>query len=401
MSLSVEQTEAIFDLTSRNEDVEVAFTALRTCVTLLENVSKDRAKYAQLKASSKALCSKLLDKPGGAETVAALGFAPNAGEDTTPETLTFTWREDLDEAAAAARAGAVRAALASMEGVRDAVVLVGDSNSPAAAQEALKLCGTYVGNIAVEPDNEGRRRVGAANKALNGRLLSVGGGGALLAACGFAPMPSASEPEAYVCTAELPTVRLALGVLGKASAIWAELAAARGDDDGGGGRPRPAPEVPAVAVDDIRISALPPASSLSARVSERADMQPAVVLSDDGLRAEVHVWHLEARRWCAVGSMQIPSTDFVWARKASDGVSPAMLLLVNLGDGKPVDLVVQCTAAGELDNEYVSASIFISQHDDCLNSGQHLEEMASKVRAAVTPTLQTVRALKRAMEQQN
>jgi hypothetical protein len=50
-------------------------------------------------------------------------------------------------------------------------VSIGDSNAPSVAQEALKLCGVYVGNIATEPDNDNRRRIGAAIE-VSGRTVS-------------------------------------------------------------------------------------------------------------------------------------------------------------------------------------------------------------------------------------
>ena len=67
------------------------------------------------------------------------------------------------------------------------------------------------------------RRIGAANKALCGRLLAASGGGMLLRAVGFAPEP-VSSPIAFVCTHDAPTLRLVLATLNNAPAIWQALA---------------------------------------------------------------------------------------------------------------------------------------------------------------------------------
>ena len=96
-----------------------------------------------------------------------------------------------------------------------AIGSVGDTNAPAQAREALKLCGTYIGNIGAQPDAPERRRIAATNKALTNRLLSCQNGLQLLLACGFSPEPVQGEPEAYVCALELPMVRISFASLEK------------------------------------------------------------------------------------------------------------------------------------------------------------------------------------------
>ena len=128
-------------------------------------------------------------------------------------------------------------------------------------------------------------------------------------------------------------------------------------------------------------------------------MQPA--LARDGAHVSLHAWQAEERRWSLVGSMEVPSSEFVWARCGPDGTSPAVVIAVDLGDGKPVELVAQLSAEGTLENEYVAASAFIAYHYEALNPGQHLEEVAKMVRAALDPVFETVQCLKRAMQEQN
>ena len=128
-------------------------------------------------------------------------------------------------------------------------------------------------NIVAEPNAVGRRRIGAANKALNSRLLAATGGRTLLMSCGFTPDPPAGEAEAYVCSRELAMVRVAFATLEKGPMIWEELAATRsaegdgggGGGGGGGGAPKLSADEPSVALESIVIKSLPACGDPSRR----------------------------------------------------------------------------------------------------------------------------------------
>lgn len=340
-------------MVSANPAERVA-TALELLFKLLTNVATDSSKDL-VKASNRAIQSKLLDCAGGADALHTAGFRADSEPVATAQS--FRWDPSLDAEAAVE---AVRTAQGWFAAIRGALVVVGDANAPAAAQDAVKMATTYVGNLAAEGD-EKKRRIGAANKALLTRLLGAKGGLALLLASGFAAEPADAEPEAYVCTATLAVVRLAHATLLRAPQIWADVAAERGAEGGGGaapdGKPRLAPPAePSVAVDGIQIASLPPPTSLVCDPT-LPDMQPALVRS--GGAAEVHCWQAASRRWAAVGKMEVPSTTFVWARRGDDG-RPGVPIDVDLGDGKPVELWVAVEDGDVAENEYGAAQRFIT-----------------------------------------
>ncbi len=389
---------------------EEAKMAMKTLATVVSNAQA--ADKRVLKTSNPGLQKRLLCLQAGEETMLAAGFLPD------PAAGTLEWDGSLDATVAAHRAAGLTQALQVFDAIITAIVTVGDSNGPSVAQEALKLCGVYVGNIATEPDNAGRRRIGAANKALNGRLLSAKGGSALLAACGFVVEPAQGEPEAFVNELATPFVRVALVALGKAAAVWAALAAARGsavdvsDADGGsaavGSRgPKLTAETPSTPVEAIELKSLPThAALLMTRAA--ADMQPALCKSDDGRQVLLFTWQEASHAWTLQGCMEIPSTEFVWA------IPRTLLVLVDLGDahgsGKPVELRAALNAGGtDLENDYVTARDFIEGHiadsyskcqEPVLNQN-YLEEISRKLRAAAAPVMLTIANLKKAMEAQN
>lgn len=394
LALSLTQMSSLYEIIDANE-FEPAATGLRTCVQLLANVEKDAVKYGELKAESRVLQTRLLRLTGSATLLDAIGFCPNT--QPAAQASTFAWSAEGDAASCAA---ALHMVLGLIEGLRDSIVLVGDTNHPSAAKEAIKLVGTYVGNLALDPANESRRRIKGANKALQSRLLAVQGGTALLQACQFEAEPEgSSEPEFYVCAADASSIRLVMATLSKAESLWAAVAAKRGlggePDQEADGSHR-GEEAASVAVIEITIAKLAPASSLGhTPPPSGADMQPALVRSSNGLAVELHCWQAASKRWTVAGMMAIPSTDFVYSRPN------ALVIDVDLGDGKPVELTCGISANGESENEYVAAQRFISEHFMLLNSAQHLEEIATKVRAKIEPVLATVSALKKAMEAQN
>ena len=125
---------------------------------------------------------------------------------------------------ASERAAEARAAISRFERIRTAVELVGDRNAPAVAQECLKLCTTYCTNAAAD---ENKRRIPAAGKALQARLLAADGGGALLESVGFA-LEGSAEAGAYVCALDAPPIALGVATLRKGEDFWRELAGAPG-----------------------------------------------------------------------------------------------------------------------------------------------------------------------------
>ena len=288
--LSLDQTECLFRLVEQAAPSEVP-TALGTCQSLLENVARDAAKYGTLKTSNGGLQKRLLRHAGGEPALVALGFVASDG--------LLTWQSSIPSSDTESRAAAVKVVADRFQAITSAVGTVGDSNAPSAAQDAVKLMGTYVGNIASEPDTPARRRIGAANKALNGRLLNITGGQALLAAAGFA-LETEQHPEAYVCNDPLPLVRLTLASLGKATAIWAELAALRGGSDSGDGSGSRGPMISSDAkagpIDKIEIRVLPRREQALAHAAA-ADLQPALCISGDGQRVELHTYQSAAKTW--------------------------------------------------------------------------------------------------------
>ena len=405
MALEHNMLEALIHL-AESSSTEEAKTAIQTLVTVVSNAQATEKRV--LKTSNAGLQKRLLGLQAGEEALLAAGFLPDAAAGT------FEWDASLEASVAASRSAGLSQALQVFDAIHAAIVSIGDSNAPSVAQEALKLCGVYVGNIATEPDNDNRRRIGAANKALNSRLLSAKGGSALFAACGFVAEPAQGEPESYVNQLGTPFVRVALVALGKATAVWDALAASRGSavdvSDGPRGGPR-GPKLTAseqnTPVEEIVLKALPVRSALlMTRAS--ADMQPALCKSDDGRQVLLHTWQEASHSWTCQGSMEIPSTEFVWTTPRT------LLVLVDLGDahgsGQPVELRAALNADGtDLENDYVTARDFIEGHiadsytkcqEPVLNAN-YLEEISRKLRAAAGPVMATVANLKKAMEAQN
>lgn len=405
--LSLEQTEALMLLIKGAPSPETITTAMQTIQKVVANAS-DPAKGV-LKLSNAGMQKRLLGLDGSQAALVALGFVADMAAGT------LTWDATLDAAAPTERAADVEAALQAFEAVVSAVIVIGDSNAPAAAQDALKLCATYVGNIAIEPDAPAKRRIGAANKALNGRLFSAKGGAALLAASGFAPDPAQGEPEAYVCERETPLVRLTLCALEKAPSIWAGLAAnssgdggnADGDSSSGSKGPNfrsGAEEAPSAALTNIVIKSLPNRSAVVSKPCA-VDMQPALCKSDDGLRVELFAYQSASKRWSLQGAMEIPGGEFEWAK------GNGCVIDVDLGDahgtGQAVEMLVPVEARTV--NEYVAARDFISAHEadsyakhtEPVLNMNWLEEIARKVRTVTTPLLETVSNLAAAMEAQH
>lgn len=404
MALEHNMLEALIHL-AESASAEEAKTAIQTLVTVVSNAQATDKRV--LKTSNPGLQKRLLGLQAGEKALIAAGFLPDAAAGT------FEWDSSLDASVAAERSAGLRQALQIFDAIHAAIVSIGDSNAPSVAQEALKLSGVYVGNIATEPDSDNRRCIGAANKALNSRLLSAKGGSALLAACGFVAEPAQGEPESYVNQLGTPFVRVAFVALGKATAVWAALAASRGSaiDVSDGPRDPRGPKLTAseqnTPVEAIVLKALPVRSALlMTRAS--ADMQPALCKSDDGRQVLLHTWQEASHSWTCQGSMEIPSTEFVWTTPRT------LLVLVDLGDahgsGQPVELRVALNADGtDLENDYVTARDFIEGHiadsytkcqEPVLNAN-YLEEISRKLRAAAGPVMATVANLKKAMEAQN
>ena len=404
MALEHNMLEALIHL-AESASAEEAKTAIQTLVTVVSNAQATDKRV--LKTSNAGLQKRLLGLQAGEKALIAAGFLPDAAAGT------FEWDSSLDASVAAERSAGLRQALQIFDAIHAAIVSIGDSNAPSVAQEALKLSGVYVGNIATEPDSDNRRCIGAANKALNSWLLSAKGGSALLAACGFVAEPAQGEPESYVNQLGTPFVRVALVALGKATAVWAALAASRGSaiDVSDGPRDPRGPKLTAseqnTPVEAIVLKALPVRSALlMTRAS--ADMQPALCKSDDGRQVLLHTWQEASHSWTCQGSMEIPSTEFVWTTPRT------LLVLVDLGDahgsGQPVELRVALNADGtDLENDYVTARDFIEGHiadsytkcqEPVLNAN-YLEEISRKLRAAAGPVMATVANLKKAMEAQN
>ena len=406
MSLSASAADAIVLLIESAPIPDVS-TALKTISTLVKNAA-DPAK-AVLKTTNAGLQKRVLGFNGGDATLIALGFVA----DPTAGTLTWDASNDSVE-----RAALVAEAQVVVDAIAIALTALGDSNAPGQAREALKLCSTYVANIVSvgEPEATTRRRIGAANKALNGRLLSAKGGLALLISCGFAAEPAQGEPEAYVCGLDAALLRVAFATLEKAPSIWASLAAERADSNGaeagsgGGGGPKVSSDEKSVALDNIIIRTLPSRAEVEGR-SETRDMQPALCKSDNGIHALLLTYQCATKTWTEQGRMEIPGGDFEWAC-VDVNKGPCLLIEVDLGDahgtGKASIMRVPFEANGAV-NEYTASRDFINEHE-AESYEQHkepvlnmnwLEEIARKVREASDPVLQTVSRLKTAMIEQH
>jgi hypothetical protein len=305
--------------------------ALKMLGNILDKLAGgDFAKFGTLKTSAPALQAKLLSLTGGAQALTALGF------ETDEAAGTYIWPEALGAATAASRAAAVRAALLDLETLRDAITAVGDSNPPAVATAAVKLMGTYLGNLLAQPTEERRRvqpsrrpvsphkqapspqppptpthpsplppprlQIGGANKTLHARLLSAQGGASLLSASGFLPSTAtdpSGHPSSYACATSVVAISLSFSLLSRAGDVWAAMAderAAAGTggntERGAGARPPLAPEVPSTAVTEFRLESLPEASALGQAPPPAADMQPALARADGGKRITLHAWQV-------------------------------------------------------------------------------------------------------------
>ena len=351
-------SDALAVLAERN-DPERTLVALTMLSTLLTNAKRDAAKYGSIKSSSKALGSKVLECEGGVAALECISFRLQG------DAYVFGASAEPPEDAAAA--------LAVFEAARTALLQLGDDNVPDAAMAALKLVCIYAQNVVDAPDDASKRRVNAANKALQSRVLSASGGRALLAAVGFEERAGgeAGGEAVFACEwADARLLRVALGVLKRASDVWsAEAARTLGAPDApagagaaGGAATGAATAAPAEAVAGFNIRQLPPVSRLS--VPGAADLQPVLVLGEGeprhtnpnpnltptpnaqkhaavhprpcvcrdtpsgstcavtlscacgaagGRSVELHTWSAPSKRWRLQGSMPIPSTAFEWS----------------------------------------------------------------------------------------
>lgn len=346
-------SDALAVLVERN-DPERTLVALTMLSTLLTKARQDAAKYGSIKSGSKALASKVLQLEGGVVALERIGFR---------------LQDDAYVFDASAEPEDVAAALAVFEAARTALLGLGDGNVPDAALAALKLVCIYAQNVVDAPDDASKRRVNAVNKALQSRVLSASGGRALLAAVGFEERAGgeAGGEAVFACDwADVRLLRVALGVLKRASDVWsAEAARSLGAPDAQAGAAEAKAAAPAEAVAGFNIRQLPPASRLG--VPGAADMQPVLVLGEGepshthgstrrrtldptrvsgvgpanltlacavahciGLRVcgvtrrcacaaagarsvELHTWSAPSKRWQLQGRMPIPSTAFEWS----------------------------------------------------------------------------------------
>ena len=346
-------SDALAVLVERN-DPERTLVALNMLSTLLTKAKEDAVKYGSIKSGSKALASKVLQLEGGVVALECIGFR---------------LQDDAYVFDASAESEDVAAALAVFEAARTALLGLGDGNVPDVALAALKLVCIYAQNVVDAPDDASKRRVNAVNKALQSRVLSASGGRALLAAVGFEERAGgeAGGEAVFACDwADVRLLRVALGVLKRASDVWsAEAARSLGAPDAQAGAAEAKAAAPAEAVAGFNIRQLPPASRLG--VPGAADMQPVLVLGEGeprhthgstrrcpldptrargvgpasltlacavaqriGLRVcgvtprcacaaaggrsvELHTWSAPSKRWQLQGRMPIPSTAFEWA----------------------------------------------------------------------------------------
>jgi hypothetical protein len=374
--------------------------ALSSIVPLFDKALADPAKFGSIKKSAKLLQSRVLNLSGGAALLESMGF--HVSDDS------YTLDTSLGDTELQRRAVLVRVAAARFETVRVAIGDVGDSNAPATAVGAVKLAHVYTSNVIAHASDESKRRITSSNKALASRLLEAAGGAALLLSAGWAPE---GEPtDAYACLLPIGELQVAAATLEKAEMIWADMAAASGADPaagatgGGGGAAAAGASAVAqpIALSQITIATLPLESSLSTRPGN-ADMEP-VLVSDEGRAAVLLLcWTAVSKRWRRVGWMQTPSTVFEWERPALGGMGPEpyeLVIEVDLGDGKPLELGYHVLADGQPENEYLAANRFIGQHFEVLSSN-HLEEIARDLRVRVAPVLETIKNLGAAMQAQN
>lgn len=366
--------------------------AFGTAAKLIEQGIADPARCASIKSQSKTLRARILDLSGGHAFFEAVGF--NAGEN-------YVLDASLGEPELRRRLDLVKRACARLEAMITAINAIGDRNPPAAAVAAVKLAHMYATNILAHPSDDSKRRISASNKALASRLLSAAGGAELLAAIGFELQ---SADDAYVCTAPADEVHVAAGALDKSEAHWAELASAAGVDPsmpagsssaGPAGDSRIAEPIP---LESIVIAKLPLASSLARRAGN-ADLEPVLVADEERSAVLLFCWMGVSKRWRQFAKMQTPSTIVEWERPTVEGARYELVIEVDLGDGKALELGYQ-VVNGEAENEYMAANRFIGQHFESLNSN-HLEEIARNVRNRVSPVLQTLKNLVVAMEAQN
>ena len=152
-----------------------------------------------------------------------------------------------------------------------------------------------------------------------------------------------------------------------------------------------------VALSSIVVAELPPASSLAAGRMGVADMEPALVSDESRSAVLLFCWMGVSKQWRQFARMQTPSTTVEWVRPMVAGAHFELVIEVDLGDGKPLELGYHVQEGGP-ENEYVAANRFIGQHLE-LNAN-FLEEIARNVRNRVAPVLQTIKNLIAAMEAQ-
>mmetsp|Transcript_38366 Transcript_38366/g.95018 ORF Transcript_38366/g.95018 Transcript_38366/m.95018 type:complete len:394 (+) Transcript_38366:175-1356(+) len=382
--------QACAQLAELNSPEKVAL-AFMTVIFLLEQALLDPARYGSLKADSKTLRARVLDISGGAAFFESAGFNP--GGDS------YTLDADAGEAELRRRVDVIKGGASCAERVLAAIVTVGDSNAGDAAVTAVKLARTYCSNILAHQADEAKRRIGASNKALGARLLATKGGGELLLAVGFE-----LTGELYVCTASFPELQICVGMLDRAESVWAEMAIAAGVVPGAAGSSGAAESDPnhlaeAIPVSSITIAKLPLATALDQRRGA-ADMEPALVADSTRSAVQLFLWMAVSKRWRLFAWMQTPSTVVEWVRPTVEGAPYELVLEVDLGDGKALELGCTVLPLGEPENEYLTANRFIGQHYESLSSN-HLEEIARNVRARVAPVLETLKNLVKAMEAQN
>lgn len=341
---------------------EAALIALKMLQTLVKNAKSDGAKYGSIKSSAKALQSRVLQCEGGTAALECVGFL------LQDEAYVYD---------GAAPAEDVDSTLAQAEKARSALLLIGDNNTPEVATAALKLACIYAQNVVDNPEDAGKRRVNAANKAVQSRLLSARGGRELLAAAGFeAEGDELSANSVFACASDAGQLRVPLAVLNRASDVW-EAEAARVMASGGGSDAQAAdPDAPAEPVSGFRIRELPPASSLAGRRSGTLpNLQPALVLGEGGRSVELHCWLAPSKRWHCQGRMAIPSTTFQWAGLRLGGGACGLRIDVDLGDGEPplpLEVIMETDEA--MENEYHTSKRFIDANFEKLNNN-YLEEV--------------------------
>lgn len=364
-------------------------SALDTAIQLVESALSDPSRFASVKSESKTLRTRILDLSGGAAFFEGVGFSKADGP--------FVLDTSVGETELWSRVRVIKQARARVEGVLAAIVAVGDQNAPAAALAAVKLAQIYMKNILGSPTDASKRRVSASNKALSSRLLGAAGGPELLGAVGFEPQPD----DIYVCVPSNDELHVAANTLDHAETVWAQLAGAAGVDPSAASR-SPSGDASQVAdpiaLDAIVVSRLLLASSLAQRRGT-ADLEPALVSDESRSAVLLFCWMGVTRKWRQFARMQTPSTTVEWDRPEAEGTRYELIIEVDLGDGKPLELGCH-VQDGQPENEYVAANRFIGQHFESLNSN-HLEEIARNVRSRVSPVLQTLKNLVAAMEAQN